>query len=173
MKKLFLVLMICMSALVSCSNTETKEVNEDYGKISVSEESYEIDGCTFDYKMYIGCERNDFEGALKKDNEVICEYSASGYVGNYPAKVVNLFDGVYYVENREVEDKETLFYIAKDGTMYPDFTQADEQLRQDQLENISDFLQENITEQKIADIFDKCGYDDQYILEIYRYSGKD
>ena len=76
------------------------------------------------------------------------------------------------MENREVEDKENLFYIAKDGTMYPDFTQADEQLRQEQLEDISDFLQENITEQEIADIFDKCEYDDKYIFEIYNYKGE-
>lgn len=66
MKKLFSALMICVSALVSCNNT-------DYSKISVSEESYNIDGCTFDYKHYIGCERNDIEGVLKKDNEVICK----------------------------------------------------------------------------------------------------
>ena len=161
--------MICMSALVSCNNAE---VVEDYGKIYVSEESYDINGCTFDYKRYIGCVRNDFEGVLKKDNEVICEYRASGYVGNYPEKVVNLFDGVYYVENREVEGKETVFYIAKDGTIYPDFTQVDEQIRQGQLEYISDFLHDNITEQKIADIFDKCRYDDKYILEIYNYKGE-
>lgn len=173
MKKLFSVLMICTSALVSCNNAE---VVQDYGKISVSEKSYDIDGCTFDYKLYIGCERNDIEGILKKDNEVICEYSASGYVGNYPEKVVNLFDGVYYVENREVEGKETVFYIAKDGTIYPDFTdftQVDERTRQRQLEYISDFLHDNITEQEIADIFEKCGYDDSYILKIYKYSEKD
>ncbi len=165
MKKLFLVLMICMSALVSCGyNT---------GKVYVSEESYDIDGCTFDYKHYTGCVRNDIEGALKKGNEVICEYSADGFVGNYPEKVINLFDSVYYVENREVEDKETLFYIAKDGTMYPDFVQTDEQAKQEQLEYISDFLHDNITEREIADIFDRCGYDDKYILEIYKYSEKD
>lgn len=64
-------------------------------------------------------------------------------------------------------------YIVEDGKIYPDFTQADEQLRQEQLEDISDFLHDNITEQEITDIFYKCGYDDKYILEIYGYSGKD
>ena len=170
MKKLFALLMICISALISCNNSK---VVEDYGKIFVSEKSYDIDGCTFDYKLYIGCERNDFEGVLKKDNEIICEYTASGYVGNYPEKVVNLFNGVYYVENREVKNEETLFYIAKDGKIYPDFMQSNEQSKQEQLEYISDFLHENISEQEIIDIFDKCGYDDQYILDIYRYSEKD
>ncbi|MDE7364090.1 MAG: hypothetical protein K2N27_04270 [Ruminococcus sp.] len=162
MKKLS-ILLICACTLVSC----------DTGTVYISEKSYEIDGCTFDYKEYTGCERNDFEGVLKKDNEVICEYSALGYEENYPAKVVNLFDSTYYVENHKVEDKETAFYIAKDGTMYPDFVQTDEQVRQEQLEYISDFLRENITEQEIADIFDKCGYDNTYILEIYGYSEKD
>lgn len=171
MKKLS-ALLICACMLVSCgSNAKVEDYG--YGKISVSEESYEIDGCTFDYKLYIGCERNDFEGILKKDSEVICEYSAVGFVGNYPEKVVNLFDSVYYIENREVENYETLFYIAKDGTMYPDFVQADEQAEQEQLEYISEFLRENITEQEIADIFSKCGYDDTYILDIYGYSEKD
>ncbi|MDE6539222.1 MAG: hypothetical protein K2K66_03435 [Ruminococcus sp.] len=43
----------------------------------------------------------------------------------------------------------------------------------EKLRKTSEFLHENITEQEIIDIFDKCGYDDQYIIEIYRYSGKD
>lgn len=162
MKKLS-VLLICACTLVSCGT----------GKVHVSERSYEIDGCTFDYKHYTGCERSDFEGVLKNDNEVICEYNACGYNENFPKKVVKLFDGTYYVENYEAEGKETTFYIAKDKTMYPDFILADEQAKQEQLEYISDFLRENITEQEIADIFDKCGYDDTYILEIYNYSEKD
>lgn len=166
MKKLS-ALLICLLMLVSCNN---KAVTQDYGKISVSEESYEIDGCIFDYKKYIGCERNDFEGVLKKDNNIICEYKADGYVWNYPEKAVNLFDDVYYIENRTVENMETLFYIAKDGKIYPDFMQSDENSRQEQLEYISDFLRENITEQEIIDIFGKCGYDDMHILEMYRFN---
>lgn len=165
MKKLS-SLLICLLMLVSCNN---KAVTQDYGKIYESEESYTIDGCIFDYTSYIGCERNDFEGVLKKDNNIICEYNASGYVGNYPEKAVNLFDDVYYIENRTVENRETLFYIARDGKIYPDFMQSDENSKQEQLEYISNFLRENITEQEIIDIFGKCGYDDKYILEIYGF----
>lgn len=165
MKKLS-ILLICLLMLVSCNN---KAVTQDYGKIYESEESYEIDGCVFDYTSYIGCARNDFEGVLKKDGDIICEYKASGYVGNYPEKAVNLFDNIYYIENRAVENRETLFYIAKDGKIYPDFMQSDETSKREQLEYISDFLRENITEQEIIDIFGKCGYDDTYILEIYRF----
>ena len=173
MKKLY-ALLICLLMLASCNN------KADYGKIFESEqsydyeiyeseESYEIDGCVFDYKTYEGCERNDFEGVLKKNDDIICEYKADGYVWNYPEKAVNLFDDVYYIENREFENKETLFYIAKDGKIYRDFMQSDKTSKREQLEYISDFLCENITEQEIIDIFGKCGYDDTHILEIYRF----
>lgn len=108
-----------------------------------------------------------------------------------PEKVVYLFEynggDIYYVQNNTPSSYGSNVYgpsckIVYDGENVPDFMDCynyisinmnNDERRQEKLKNTSEFLRENITEQEITDIFDKCGYDDTYIFEIYRYSGKD
>ena len=111
-----------------------------------------------------------------------------------PEKIVYLFeyDGgdVYYIQNNtplstdRVIPYKPMCKIVYDGENVPDCMEYHNSLwidmyvfnsehEQETIRKTSEFLHENISEQEIIDIFDKCGYDDQYILEIYRYSGKD
>ena len=110
-----------------------------------------------------------------------------------PEKIVYLFeyDGgdVYYIQNNTPSSYgmtivfKPICKIVYDGENVPDcmyhnslWVEMDNPYTEHEQETIrktAGFLHENISEQEIIDIFDKCGYDDQYILEIYRYSGKD
>lgn len=110
-----------------------------------------------------------------------------------PEKIVYLFeyDGgdVYYIQNNTLLPYgshvcKPICKIVYDGENVPDcmgyhnslWVKMDNhytEYQQEEIRKTSEFLHENITEQEIIDIFDKCGYDDKYILEIYRYSGKD
>ncbi|MCM1472990.1 MAG: hypothetical protein NC040_02950 [Muribaculaceae bacterium] len=115
-----------------------------------------------------------------------------------PEKIVYLFEydggNVYYIQNNTPSSYgrtivyKPLWFVVYDGENVPDFMDnnnsicinnidnrvtGNPELWSKKFESASEFLQENMTEQEIIDIFDKCGYDDQYILEIYRYSGKD
>lgn len=40
---------------------------------------------------------------------------------------------------------------------------------QDKLNDLSDLLRKNITEQEIRDIFNNCGYNSACILDLYNY----
>ncbi len=114
-----------------------------------------------------------------------------------PEKVVYLFgyDGedVYYVQNNtgllmNGTAYDPLCFVVYDGENVPDFMDNDNSICINSIDNsgignleswskefksASEFLRENITEQEIIDIFDKCGYDDQYIFEIYNYEVPD
>ncbi|MDE6502620.1 MAG: hypothetical protein K2L10_11090 [Ruminococcus sp.] len=108
-----------------------------------------------------------------------------------PEKIVYLceYDGgdVYYVQNNTPlpygsNISKPMCKIVYDGENIPDFMGYDNSLciseyklahQQETIRKTAEFLQENISKQEIIDIFNKCGYDDKYILDIYRYSGKD
>lgn len=133
---------------------------------------------------------------IKKDDDVIFTFGTD-VKGQYklPEKVAYLFnyDGekIYYVQNYTRESVGMTKYkpfcwlscsnekrcfdfnnnpkhVAMDYVSI-NISDSDSEYEQEELVYISEFLQENITEQEIVDIFDKCGYDDTYILEIYNY----
>lgn len=113
-----------------------------------------------------------------------------------PEKIVYLFeyDGgdVYYIQNNtgllmNGTPYDPLCDIVYDGENVPDFMDNNNSICISSIDNsgagnpeswsktfeaASEFLQENITEQEIVDIFDSCGYDDEYIFEIYNYKGE-
>ncbi|MDE6672376.1 MAG: hypothetical protein K2K16_09270 [Ruminococcus sp.] len=111
-----------------------------------------------------------------------------------PEKIVYLFeyDGgdVYYIQNNTPSSYGRTFVykpmctIVYDGENVPDCMERNNSLcidmdkfnaeyEQETIRKTAGFLHENISEQEIIDIFDNCGYDNQYILDIYRYSGKE
>lgn len=111
-----------------------------------------------------------------------------------PEKIVYLFEynggDVYYVQNNtplstgRVTSYKPMCKIVYDGENVPNCMGYDNYLcidmdtfnaeyKQETIRKTAGFLHENISEQEIIDIFNKCGYDDKYILDIYRYFGKD
>ncbi|MDE7099391.1 MAG: hypothetical protein K2O60_09620 [Ruminococcus sp.] len=135
---------------------------------------------------------------IKKDDRVIYKYSCDEKGDkSRPEKVVHLFeyDGgdIYYVQNNTPSPygsnvSKPLCFVVYDGENVPDFMDNNNSICINNIDNsgignseswskkfesASEFLHENITEQEIVDIFDKCRYDDQYILKIYNYSEKD
>jgi len=114
-----------------------------------------------------------------------------------PEKIVHVFDyddgDVYYVQNNtgllmNGTPYDPICEIVYDGENVPDFMNSNNSICINNIDNsfignpeswskkfecASEFLRENITEQEITDIFDKCGYDDKYILEVYNYEVPD
>lgn len=134
---------------------------------------------------------------IKKDGRVIYKYCCDDKGDkSRPEKAVHLFeyDGgdIYYVQNNTPPPygsniSEPLCFVVYDGGNVPDFMNNNNSICINNINNsgignpeswskkfesASEFLHENITEQEIADIFEKCGYDDAYILEIYGYCAK-
>lgn len=133
---------------------------------------------------------------IKKGDKIIHKYGCDDK-GNKsrPEKVVHLFeyDGgdVYYIQNYTPEPygsnvSKPLCFVIYDSENILDFMDNDNSICINNIDNInnagnpdyrdekfktaSEFLQENITEQEIVDIFYKYGYDDQYIFKIYNYN---
>ncbi|MDE6796810.1 MAG: hypothetical protein K2J36_02185 [Ruminococcus sp.] len=108
-----------------------------------------------------------------------------------PEKIVYLFeyDGgdVYYIQNNILlpygnRISKPMCKIVYDGENVPDCMGNHNDLwvdlntpytehERETIRKTAGFLHENISEQEIIDIFDKCEYDNHYILDIYRYSG--
>lgn len=156
--------------------------------------TYEIENIvdgkyTVVYKLRTGFPDTIVDVKVKKSDNVIYKYN-SDWKGTIdiledtstwnnsetlPEKIVYLFeyDGgdVYYIQNNTpLSHYQNFTYkpicrIVYDGENVPDFMNT----HQEKTKKTAEFLHENITEQEIIDIFDKCGYDDQYILEIYRF----
>lgn len=189
MKRLFLSKLflpfICLCFLASCEKTEYPA------------ESYEInnpvDGIYIvEYQEQTGFPDPEVNVEVKKSGRTILEYGSEYESQNLPEKITYLFEykngDFYYIENRTNEyagqKSEPLCFIAYDGNnedirnlMGNDYRmQANinaysnmSEYWQEELNSISDLLRENVTEQEIKDIFNKCGYDSTYILEIYNY----
>ena len=128
---------------------------------------------------------SDWEG----DIDIPEDISVWNTCETLPEKIVYLFkyDGgdVYYIQNNTPSPygstiSKPICKIVYDGENVPDCMGYDNSLcidmytfnaeyHQETIRKTAGFLHENISEQEIIDIFDKCGYDDQYILEIYRF----
>lgn len=135
---------------------------------------------------------------IKKRDKVIYKYGCDDKGDkSRPEKVVHLFeyDGgdIYYVQNNTPSSYgrtivyKPLCFVVYDGENVYDFMDNNNsicinnidnsfienpELWNEKFESASEFLHENITEQEIVDIFDKCGYDSTYIFEIYNYKGE-
>lgn len=135
---------------------------------------------------------------IKKGDKIIHKYGCDDK-GNKsrPEKVVHLFEydsgDIFYIQNytgslMNGTEYAPLCNIIYDGENILDFMDNNNSICINNIDNsgignpeswskkfeaASKFLQENITEQETIDIFDKCGYDSTYILEIYNYSEKD
>ena len=178
MKKLS-ALLICMCTIVSCGNNIT---NHD----SIEKKKYYIENSvdgkyTVLYTETSAIPDNLLYIKIKKDDDIIFTFRTDAK-GQYrlPEKVACLFDydgeKVYYIQNHPREEDKPFCWLSRcfdDAPVSIDISDSDSEHKQEELSYISEFLQENISEQEIIDIFDKCGYDNQYILDIYRYSGKD
>lgn len=131
---------------------------------------------------------------VKKDNDIIFKFRTDAK-GQYrlPEKIAYLFDydgeKVYYVQNYTQEpfgmtefeplcwlscsnEKRCFEFNNNPAAYYVSINVNDSEYQQENLIYISEFLKKNITEQEITDIFDRCGYDDKYILDIYNYAEK-
>lgn len=197
MKKLS-ALLICMLMLTSCGVTESFLESPDYPVVTY-EIKNAVDGVyNVAWQNSTGFPDTKLNVEIKKGDKVIYKYGCDDK-GNKsrPEKVVHLFeyDGgdVYYIQNNTPSPygsnvSEPLCFVVYDGENVPDFMDNNNSICINNIDNsgignseswskkfesASEFLRENITEQEIADIFDKCGYDNTYILEIYNYSEKD
>ena len=168
MKKL-IISIICLFTLTSCGNNVTNHDSIEKKKYNIENS---VDGkYTVIYTETSAIPDNLLDIKVKKDDDVIFTFRTDAK-GQYrlPEKIACLFDydgeKVYYIQNypRE-EDKPSCWLSCSNEKRRFNFN--------DNPEDVAEFLQENISEQEIIDIFDKCGYDNQYILDIYRYSGKD
>ncbi|MDE6520621.1 MAG: hypothetical protein K2K91_09265 [Ruminococcus sp.] len=197
MKKLS-ALLICACMLVSCGNDGIIYNTIEKKKYDIENA---VDGkYTVVYTETPALPDDLLDIKIKKDDDVIFTFGTD-VKGKYklPEKVAYLFDydgeKIYYVQNYTRESVGMTKYepfcwlscsnekrcfdfnnnpkhVAMDYVSI-NISDSDSEYEQEELAYISEFLQENITEQEIADIFDKCGYDDTYILEIYKYSKKD
>lgn len=184
MKKLS-ALLICLFMLVSC---EYEEYFPDYPVVTYEIQNSNDEKYNIQYQLRTGFPDTAVDVKVKKSDDVIYEYSTDwketttipentsdwNKCVSLPEKVAYLFDydggEVYYIQNNTSLPYGTHIYnpsckIIYDGENIPDFmnTYTDKDVK------TADFLRENITEQEIIDIFGKCGYDDTYILEMYRF----
>ncbi|MDE5861670.1 MAG: hypothetical protein K2H28_05685 [Ruminococcus sp.] len=178
MKKLS-VLLIFVCTLVSCSNNVTSHD-------SIEKKKYDIENAvdgkyTVIYTETSAIPDDWLDIKVKKDDDIIFTFRTDAK-GQYrlPEKVAYLFDyngeKVYYIQNYPREEDKPSCWLSRCFDNDPvsiDISDYNLEHNQEKLSYTSEFLQENILEQEIIDIFDKCGYDNQYILDIYRYSGKD
>ena len=174
MKKLS-ALLICVCTLVSCGDNVT---SHDY----IEKKKYNIENVvdgkyTVVYTQTSAIPDDWLDIKVKKDDDIIFTFRTDAK-GQYrlPEKVACLFDydgeKVYYIQNYPRKDDKPFCWLSRcfdDDPVSIDISDSDSEHNQKELSYISEFLQENISEQDIIDIFDKCGYDDQYILEIYRF----
>lgn len=182
--------------LISCSDNST---SHDY----IEKKKYDIENAvdgkyTVIYTQTSAIPDDLLNIEIKKDDDVIFKFGTDAK-GQYklPEKVAYLFnyDGgdVYYVQNHtgllmNGTEYDPLCFVVCDGENVPDFMDNDNSICINNIDNsftgnpeswskkfesASEFLRENITEQEITDIFDKCGYDDKYILEVYNYEVPD
>ncbi|MDE7364091.1 MAG: hypothetical protein K2N27_04275 [Ruminococcus sp.] len=197
MKKLS-ALLICLFMLTSCGATESFFERTDYPVVTYEIENA-VDGVyNVAWQNSTGFPDTKLNVEIKKGDKVIYKHGCDDK-GNEsrPEKVVHLFeyDGgdIYYVQNNTPSPygsnvSKPLCFVVCDGENVPDFMDNNNsicinnidnsgirnpELWSKKFESASKFLRKNITEQEIADIFDKCGYDNTYILEIYNYSEKD
>ena len=193
MKKLS-ALLICMLMLTSCGTIESFPESPDYPVVTYEIENA-VDGVyNVAWQNSTGFPDTKLNVEIKKGDRVIYKYGCDDK-GNRsrPEKAVHLFeyDGgdIYYVQNNTPSPygsnvSKPLCFVVYDGENVPDFMDntnsicinnidnsgiGNPELWSKKFESASEFLQENITEQGIVDIFDKCGYDSTYILEIYNY----
>lgn len=198
MKKLF-ALLICMMMLSSCGVTESfleENKDPDYPVVTYEIENA-VDGVyNVSWQNSTGFPDTKLNVEIKKGDKIIHKYGCDDK-GNKsrPEKVVHLFeyDGgdVYYIQNYTPEPygsnvSKPLCFVIYDSENILDFMDNDNSICINNIDNInnagnpdyrdekfktaSEFLQENITEQEIVDIFYKYGYDDQYIFKIYNYN---
>ncbi|MDE5569251.1 MAG: hypothetical protein K2J47_06655 [Ruminococcus sp.] len=193
MKKLS-VLLICVCTLVSCGNGGISHNSIEKKKYDIENA---VDGkYTVVYTETSALLDDLLDIKIKKDDDVIFTFGTD-VKGQYklPEKVAYLFDydgeKIYYVQNYTRESVGMTKYepfcwlscsnekrcfdfnnnpkhVAMDYVSI-NISDSDSEYEQEELVYVSEFLQENITEQGIVDIFDKCGYDSTYILEIYNY----
>ena len=196
MKKLS-VLLICACTLVSCGNSD---ISHDYIEKKKYDIENAVDGrYTVIYTQTSAIPDDLLDIKVKKDDDVVFTFRTDAK-GQYqlPEKVAYLFDydgeKIYYVQNYTRESVGMTEYepfcwlscsnekrcfdfnnnpkhVAMDYVSI-NISDSDSEYKQEELVYVSEFLQGNITEQEIVDIFDKCGYDDTYILEIYNYKGE-
>ncbi len=191
MKKIF-ALSICLFMLASCEYEELFEASE------YPVQNYEIsnaaDGVySIKYQERTGFPDQCVDVEVKKSDDIVYKYSTD-WKGDrvLPEKIVHLFeyDGgdVFYIQNYTPEPYgnnvyEPECYIVYNGNERPDFFGYKDYVninfkdnipenRQEELESAAEFLNENITEQEIVEVFDKCGYDSTYILKSYNYKGE-
>lgn len=193
MKKLS-ALLICLCMLVSCGKAEIfLQATETFLEEYVSHDAYPV--VTYEiqnsagekyniiYQLSTGFPDMNVNVEVKKSGNVIYKYSSDwkgtidipedisawNSTKTLPEKIAYLFeyDGgdVYYIQNNASLSDNPLCKIVYDGENVPDFMNT----YQEKTKKTAEFLRENITEHEITDIFDKCGYDNQYILEIYRF----
>ncbi|MDE6539223.1 MAG: hypothetical protein K2K66_03440 [Ruminococcus sp.] len=197
MKKLS-ALLICPFMLTSCGKAEiilgaTETFlekymsHDDYPVVTYEIQNSAGEKYTVVYQLRTGFPDMNVDVEIKKFDNVIYKYNADwkstttipedtsiwNDCASLPEKIAYLFEydggGVYYIQNNARSPyNNPSCEIVYDGENVPDFMNT----YQEKTKKTAEFLYENITEQEIIDIFDKCGYDDQYILEIYRYSGK-
>lgn len=191
MKKLS-ALLICLFMLTSCGKaeiilgaTETfleeYKSHEDYPVVTYDMQNSNGEKYNIQYQLRTGFPDMSVDIEIKKSGNIIYKYSTEwkdstaipedtsvwNNCVSLPEKIAYLFEydggGVYYMQNNAPENDNPLCNII--GENIPDFmhtyTEKDRKT--------ADFLHENITEQEIIDIFGKCGYDDTYILEMYRF----
>lgn len=188
MKKLFASL-ICMFMLTSCETTEYPVESYEISNI--------VDGIYIvEYQERTGFPDQSVDIQIRKSNNIISKYSTKlKYNYMYHDKILYLFEyengDFYYMEGSTAESYEPFCCIIYDGEnvkLYDlmswkymldididDCYDEDgniKEYRHKKLIGISEILQENITEQEITDIFNRCGYDAKYILEIYNYTEK-
>lgn len=197
MKKLFTSL-ICMFMLTSCGNGDMSHNSIEKNKYDIENS---VDGkYTVVYTQTSAIPDDLLDIKIKKDNDVIFTFGTDAK-GKYrlPEKVAYLFDydgeKVYYIQNYTPEpvgmteyeprcwlscSNEKRCFDFNDKPKHVamnhvgiNISDSDSEYQQEELAYISEFLHENITEQEITDIFNRCGYDAKYILEIYNYAEKE
>lgn len=178
MKKLS-ALLICACMLVACGDNS---ISHDYTEKKKYDIENAVDGkYTVVYTQTSAIPDDRLDIKIKKDDDVIFTFRTDAK-GQYklPEKVAYLFDyngeKVYYVQNYKQEnsgitESEPFCWISRCSDN--DCVSMDINSENEELRKTSEFLRENITEQEIVDIFNKCGYDDTYILEMYRYFEKE
>lgn len=170
---------MCMLMLASCEKTEYPVESYEVSNI--------VDGIyTVEYQERTGFPDQNVDIKIRKSNNIISKYTTElkqDYM--YPDKILYLFEyengDFYYMEGRSRNSGNPFCCIVYDGEnaklydlmswKYMLQINIDE-YRHEKLNDISEILQKNITEQKIKDVFSRCGYDDKYIFEIYNYTEK-
>lgn len=183
-----------MPMLTSCEVTEYPVESYEVSNV--------VDGIyTVEYQERTGFPDQNVDIKIRKSNNIISKYNTKlKYDYQYPDKILYLFEyengDFYYIEGRSgglpTKSDEPFCCIVYDGDndklhalmegnykfqvnidAYYDKDGNIDEYWHEKLNDISEILQENITEQEIIDIFNRCEYDSTYILEIYNYTEKE